>query len=106
MSRAAEFGGGTLPVLRIELESMKSQFCTMLSEQAIGIDEMVRGAIDAYCEDANLRKIITKHVKEALDQAIAESVNHWMKYGEGRKFIAKCVNDTLEEQIKFWEDFK
>lgn len=84
-----------IPVIRISLESMKYEFCRMLNERQIEIDDAVKAAVDGYCTPENLQRVLEQSVKQSLDAAIAEEVASFYRYGKGRQVLRAAIEAKL-----------
>lgn len=91
----------TIPIIRIELESMRMQLRTALSAYQIQLDTDLKEAVDRYCTPENLKRIVDTCVFQTLDTVIAEEVKNFYVKGEGRKVIKEEIERRLRNNETF-----
>lgn len=84
-----------LPVIRLEIESMKAGILQTLSDYTARMDADIQAAVEAYCTPENITSIVQKAAADAIDEAIKSDVRHFFLYGDGRKFVKDAVNEQL-----------
>lgn len=89
-----------VPVIKIEIERMKHTMLTMLSEHSAQLDADMRAAVESYCSEGNIQRVINQAAREAMDAAIKEEVRRFFQYsGAGRAAIREAVLQHLNEQF-------
>jgi hypothetical protein len=84
-----------IPQIRLELTGMKEAIIFAFNERQAAQDVDVRAAVEAYCTPENLNLIIGAAVRETLDRAIKETVDHFYRYGDGRGVVKEAVQQRL-----------
>lgn len=88
-----------LPIIRIEIESMRAAILTALSERALALDEHVKNAIDTFCEPKNIQAIVSAKAETCLKIAVENAVAEFFQHGPGRVAIRSAVNQRLNEML-------
>ena len=94
----------TNPLIRIELESLKSCLVHAFSKQMLDMDEMFNEAVKRYCTPENIESILNTEVKRVLDKLISETVSGFFTYGKGRDIVAERVKSRLNERVNEWKE--
>lgn len=95
------------PIIRLEVDFMKSVMRQHLSEQAVKMDSMVQQAVEAYCSEGNLRVVLGQAVREALDSAVREEVRDFFSGTRaGRLAVREKVIRYLDTQARWHGDDK
>jgi hypothetical protein len=90
-----------VPVIRLEVERMRQTMVAHLSNAALQLDEDIQCAVEAYCQPDHLSKIIHDETERTLNAVIAEEVQKFFRYGEGRKAVAESVKKRLLEATTY-----
>jgi len=94
----------TLPVIKIELESMRATIHTMLTRHAAMLDTQINEAVDKFCSEEQLAAVIAQTVKDQITMAVKDEIRNQFSYtGAGRKAIREAVNTHFDE---LWPDTK
>ena len=88
----------TLPIIRIEIEGMRSAILAALTERQIEMDAYVKDSLDRFLAGHALQEQIDRHVSVAIDTAIKQEADRYFLYGDGRKFIAQAVAARLNDE--------
>ena len=86
------------PILRLELEHMRRTIAVTLSECVINMDKDIQDAISKVITDENLRVTVCQSVVRAVNSVIAEEVDRFFKYDDGRSMIRDFVKRILSEE--------
>ena len=86
---------GTIPIIRLEVEHLRYQMCGALTEHAVQMDKDLKAAVDAYCTEENLAKVVKAAATRALDEVIRDEVEKFFRYGEGREAVATAVKESI-----------
>lgn len=84
------------PIIRIELESMKTAMSHAFSEQMLQMDVMFKQAVEDACEPYRVKAMLAKEAKRCLDDAVRSEVEEYFKYGEGRELVKERVIKQLD----------
>ena len=57
----------SVPIIRLEVQSMKYTIQTALMEHAAQMDASIQQAVEAYCTKENIDAVVMKTAREALD---------------------------------------
>jgi hypothetical protein len=85
----------SFPVIRLEVEGMRLSMLHAFSQLQIDQHAYVKEALEAYCQEGNLKAVFAEAVEKALDQAIREEVQKFFTYGEGRKAVVEAIQLKL-----------
>lgn len=85
----------TFPIVRLEVERMKSTVLHAFDEQALALDSDIRAAVEAYCTPENIANVIAISVGDILDRAVREEVEQFYHNGYGRRRVAEAVRAAL-----------
>lgn len=88
-----------IPIIRMEIQGLKHNIAMMISEHQLKLDEHVKDAVDQYCTDENIKKVVMEATINALNQVMKEETESFFKYGEGRKAISESVKSILNLSI-------
>ena len=87
-----------VPIIRIELESMRYGIQQALMQHTLNIDERVQKEIDQFATEENLAAIIGAEVRKAISSAVSEEVRRFFMYtGRGRMVIREAVTEYLND---------
>ena len=67
----------TQPIIRIELEGVRSSITQMMSAHHNEFNEMVKESVETYVTPENLQRKIDTAVQKAIDNAIDELSNDY-----------------------------
>lgn len=86
----------TMPVIKFDIEGMRHTMLMYLSEYAAQMDKDIKDAVDDFCTDGNLTRIIRETAQRQIKLAVEEEVSKFFQYsGEGRKMVALAVREAL-----------
>ena len=89
-----------MPIIKIELESMKHTVCHAmtehLSEMDEGIQEAVKVAVDNFDYRGEISRIANAQIKQALEEAIRR---HFQYGGDGYEEINKVATSLIEKRL-------
>lgn len=91
---------GSIPIIKIEIESMRQSIVHAFRNQLLGIDEQFKLALDEACQPEKIQKLLTDSANSAIKEAIEEEVRHFFEKGNGRKLVAEKVREKLELNLK------
>ena len=87
-----------VPIIRIELESMRYGIRQALMQHTLNIDEQAQKEIDQFATEENLAAIIGAEVRKAISSAVSEEVQRFFMYtGRGRMVIREAVTEYLND---------
>lgn len=84
-----------LPIIRLEVESMKRTIRVALTDYMVRMDQDVKQAIEDICTPEYVQGVLRDAVRNALAVGIREEVTNFFNYGEGRKIVAAAVRQKL-----------
>lgn len=85
-----------VPIIRLELSGMATTIITAFNESQARQDANVRAAVEKYCSEGNVQRVLDAAVREHLDRAIKDEVQRFYSYGEGRELVKRLVQQRLE----------
>lgn len=89
---------GSIPVIRLEVESMKWSILKAFTEANAKIDADIRRAVEAFCTPENVQRVVSRTVNEVLTQVIDEEVRSFYRYGDGRKIVKAAIERKLKRK--------
>jgi hypothetical protein len=90
----------TMPIVRIELQSMRLSMVHAFHDMQLKMDEMAKQAIDDALDPKRIQEMMTRTAREEIDRVILEETNAFFRYGPGRKVIAEIVAKKLSEDLE------
>lgn len=88
-----------IPIIRLEVEGMRHTVAAMLTEHAAKMDADIQAAVDEYCTDGNLARVVRSAARQAIEDAVKEEVRNFFSWSNtGRMAIREAVHKHLEEQ--------
>jgi hypothetical protein len=85
-----------LPIIRISFEHMASQIHAMISQELVGMDEMVQKAVEDACDPRRIENMIQTMTDAVLRKAIHNEIEDFFFHGKGRTALRAAINKTLE----------
>jgi len=76
---------------------MKHTIMHAFSEYMTNLDSDIQAAVEAYCGDENIKRVISQAVSTEIDAAIKEVVHNYYRYGDGKELIKSAVARKLSE---------
>lgn len=83
------------PLIRLEVQVMKETMKHALVRHQEHLSEEVLKAVDDYCTEENITRIIDDAARTALQEAIKIEVREFFTNGNGRKAVAMAVRESL-----------
>ena len=96
------FSSNTVPIIKLEVAGMKYAIQTALLKHTAEMDEYVQQAVEAYCTDENIMRVVKTATTVALKDAIENAVSNFFKYGNGQTVVQQAIDESLlkwKEQI-------
>jgi len=84
-----------VPIIKLEVEGMKYAICTALTEYAAQMDTYIQEAVESFCTEGNLRKVVTAAANVALEQTIKTEVDKFFRHGAGSVAVAEAVRESI-----------
>lgn len=92
-----------LPIIRIEIESMKEVIQHSFSERMLDMSSEVKHALDLACTQENLQRIIDETTQTVVKEAVQNAIKRWWAVSEeGRALIDAAVTEKLNEEAAFY----
>lgn len=85
----------SIPIIRLHVEGMKHSIITALTEYQAQMDEDVKKAVESYCTEENVSRVVREAAAAEIDKAIKDEIHHFFSYGEGRKIVRAAVQAGL-----------
>jgi hypothetical protein len=86
-----------IPVIRIEFERMRHSIMSMVSQQNLEFDQYFQEALDSYCSEESVRRLIDSETKKAIDAAMKQEIGDYFKFGQGRHTLRRAIHAKLEK---------
>ena len=80
-----------VPIIRMEVESMKHTICTALTQYEAQLSEEIQAAVEEYCKPENIDKVISSAVRETLSGVLRQEVEDFFRKGDGRDMVREAV---------------
>lgn len=90
--------GDTIPILRFEVEGMKHSMLLALSNHAVEMDKLIRDAVEQFCTEENLQRVLNEATNRCLKAAIDSEIEQFFRYGKGREAVKRAVAETLDKR--------
>jgi hypothetical protein len=86
-----------IPTIRLELTGMKQTMQAALSHCAAQLDSDVKAAVEAYCTEGNMGRVVSEAATNCLNSAIKEEVEKFFRYGHGREAVAAAIKEAMAD---------
>lgn len=90
-----------IPIVRLEVEGMKSAILAAFTDQIISMDAMVKDAVERICSDNYLTKLIGEQAKQCIDEAVKDEVRAFFRYTAVGRL---AINQAVAEYMKQWTE--
>lgn len=88
-----------VPIIRLEVEGMKQIMLVALQRESAKLDSAIQQAIEAFCTEGNVNRIVASEAQRQIDEAVRQEVKHFFDWsGNGRKAIREAVTEYLNER--------
>lgn len=87
----------TMPIIKIEVESMKQAMYHAFSQQLLNIDKQFQEAIEKACDPKKIQYIIETAADKYISEAIQQETKWYFLNGPGREIIKERVNEKLSK---------
>lgn len=87
-----------MPLIRIEVETMKQSIIHAFNKQMLGLDEMFKVALDDACQPEKVQNILTEAANKYIQEALKLETERYFLFGEGRKYISEKVKKKLDKE--------
>jgi uncharacterized protein (DUF924 family) len=84
-----------MPMIRLEVEGMKHTIMAALLDSKAQIDADIAAAVEAYCTDENISRVMREAVSSAMDRVLKDEVRSFFQYGAGRATVRRAIADSL-----------
>lgn len=85
------------PILKLKFEHMEQELSVAIAGHLLQMDQMAQAALKAACSEENVRRVLTETTEAVLKKVLADEVNAFFSYGEGRKSLRVCVKEKLNK---------
>lgn len=86
-----------MPIITLQVESMKQVIKTALSAHAAQMDQNIQAAVDAYCTPENISAVVRQTALAEINEAVKDEVRNFFRYSaNGRKAIREAVHEHLD----------
>jgi hypothetical protein len=88
-----------LPIIKLEVQSMAHTMKTMLTQHAAQVDADLQQAVESYCAEGNIARVVREEARRQLDMALKEEVRRFFDFsGPGRLAVREAVTEFLNER--------
>jgi len=84
-----------IPIIRIELQSMKETLSVAIHEHLLKQDEMIQAAINAITPE-QVTELINQEIKKILKESVQNSLSSYYLHGNGSEKIKTMVKEILD----------
>ena len=88
-----------VPVLRLELDSMRERVLHAYMSRSGEIGEMVEKALEEALTPEKLEQQIRAEVAVHTKAAVAEQIKRFFQYGDGHKYVKNVVDAALKSEL-------
>lgn len=85
-----------VPIVRLELEGLKTCILAALESQAGEFTQMAKEALNEFCSEGHVRDLVRIQVRAEVERAIKDEIRAFYSYGEGRKAVHEAVIKRLQ----------
>lgn len=85
-----------VPLIRLEVEYMKHSIVHALSEYQVQMDQQLKVAVEKACSPENLQRVLDQEVRNTLDLAIKNELDHFFRFGDGKDVLRDAVNMAIK----------
>lgn len=89
-----------IPIIRIELERMKQTLMVAINDQLAVMDVAVRLAIEAVCDEENIKRIIAQQAQQTLTEAVRREIEHFLWTGDKGRSILRAGIEKVFAAMK------
>ena len=87
-----------VPIIKLEMQNMRHTMVRALSEYSAQFDKNIQQAVEEYCSDDNLERIIKEEAEASLNKAIKEEVRDFFGGAcSGRLAVREAVIKYLNQ---------
>lgn len=86
-----------MPIIKIEVETMKQAMHHAFSEQLLNIDKQFQEAIEKACDPKKIQYIIENAADKYITEVLEQEVKWYFLSGPGRDVIKERVNEKLSK---------
>jgi hypothetical protein len=90
-----------LVTIRMEVDRLKTTLLGALMGYELQLKEQLEEAVEEFCAEGNLRRIIQATTYQTLRTVIEEEVRNWYTHGQGREAIKEAVRKRLDENTTY-----
>ena len=87
------------PIIRVSIQGFEATIQQALADLANTHHEMLHASIAAQCTPERLQAVIDAEVKRCTDEAVIKAVQDFYRWGDGRKIVAKAVQEKLLSEL-------
>lgn len=89
-----------VPIIKLEVDGMRHSIQVALMRHAAQIDKDMQRAVDAFCSEGNVARIVEEEARRHIQLALKEEVANFFKWdGAGRAAIRQAVQESLLKQF-------
>lgn len=92
--------GSGIPIIRLEIEGMKTAILTAFMENQLKLDSMLKDAVEKFCSPENVERIMNDAVNTTLKKAIESEIDTFFRYGKGNVVLKEAVTNKLSEMYQ------
>lgn len=92
-----------MPIIKLEVESMKQSIMHAFSERQIDLSAEVQCALDAQCTPEAIQEHVNEASRKAVKEAVANAVQRWWATSpEGRALIEAAITERMNEEAALY----
>lgn len=89
-----------VPIIRLEVTSMKHAIRVALSEHAMKMDQSIQAALEAMCTEENVARIVSEEARRQIEIVLKEEVGNFFRLSRpGRAVIREAVHEYLSQMF-------
>lgn len=84
-----------MPIIKIEVESMKHTIQHAMHEHFVKIDAMIQAEIERVTNPENIKFEISCIAQKVMKEEVDKAVRHYFSFGEGRQKIDDMIKKIV-----------
>lgn len=92
-------GNPELPMIRVELESMRRQMVHAFAAEQLELDEMFQAALEKALDPEAIQKRLERDAKMWVESAVGDAVKEYFCFGNGKRAIREECDRMLDDLL-------
>lgn len=88
-----------MPIIELNVHHMANSLKLACISHLESRSKYVQEMIDKVCSPENIRAVVEKEAKSVFEELIRDALKNYYRYGEGKKFVVKKVEEYLKTKF-------